>query len=83
MSFFYAAGYFFNNKWSIRIIIATWGIAAFLLQNYYTGDLTSYMTAPNPQPLVKTEKDLYSRGDIHLVTFKNKNADALMSVNLT
>ena len=64
----------------LRLIIVAFSAATFLLQNYYTADLTSYITAPNLQPLIKSANELYSRDDIQLIVFNDKNVDVTISV---
>lgn len=40
------------------------------------------MTAPNPQPLVKSAQDLRDRSDVWIVTDKDRNSEALLLVRL-
>ena len=65
---------------SIRLVFGTVGLATFVLHNYYTSDLTSFMTAPNNQPLIKSIYELSDRPDIRLVLDKNLFLESLFTV---
>lgn len=55
-------------------------MSALVLTIHYTTLLTSYVAAPVPKPLIKSIYELKDRPDISLVTEKNINVDALLSV---
>jgi len=38
------------------------------------------MTAPNPQPLIKSSQDLKDRSDIWIVTDKDRNPEVILLV---
>jgi len=61
-------------------VAGIWGLAVFLLENYYTVLLISYVAAPNPQPMIKTIYELRNRPDLRLVTDKNVNLDLILLV---
>ena len=62
------------------MVAGVWGMAVFLLSNYYTVLLISYVAAPNPQPMIRSIYELSNRPDLHLVTDKNINFDVIISV---
>lgn len=64
----------------IRVVVGTWCLAVFILGNEYTSLMTSFLTAPNPQPLIKSVQELRNRTDLRLVTDKNSNVDTILSV---
>lgn len=79
--FLLAVGWISNRRLSTRIVIGSWSIAAFILGLMYNTELTSFITAPNPQPLINTIYDLRDRyPNLRLVTEKDRNVDALLSV---
>ena len=67
---------------SIILIAGAWVLATFVLQNYYYTLLISYVTSPNPQPLIKSIYDLRYRPELKLVTNKNINTDAILTVHI-
>ena len=69
-----------SKKVPILLIAGAWTLATFVLQNYYTTLLISYVTAPNPQPLITSIYDLRKHPEIQLVTDKNNNIDAIFTV---
>ena len=69
-----------SNKLPVRIVFSAWFIASLIIANYYDSLLTSYMTAPNPQPLLKSIFEIRSRPEIRIVVDKNLNIDILFSV---
>lgn len=78
---FATAGQFLKLKTSSILLVAgSWSLAALILTNYYNTLLISYVSAPNPKPLIKSIRDLRDRPDIFLVTDKNANTDGLLSV---
>lgn len=75
-----AVGHGFSQRLTIRIVIASWSLTALVLINSYNSLLTSFITAPNPQPLIKSIYELRDRPDIRLVTDRNRNAEAVLLV---
>lgn len=53
---------------SFRILAGTWALGCFLLVNYYDSILTSFFTAPNYQPLIKSIYDLPKHPGIKITT---------------
>jgi len=72
----------FNKKLSIRIVIATWGLAGFLLVNYYSSLCISFLTIPITKPLIQSIEELRKHPEIQLVIDKNRNAEAFLLVEL-
>jgi len=68
-----AVGYGFSQRLTIRIVIASWSLTALVLINSYNSLLTSFITAPNPKPLIKSIYELRDRPDIRLVTDKYRS----------
>lgn len=66
---------------ALRIVVSVWSIGSLIIVNHYDSLLTSYMTAPNPQPLVKSIYEIRTRPDLRVVVNKNLNLDILYSVN--
>lgn len=64
------------------LICGVWSIAAFVLINAYNSTFISYLTLPNQKPLIDSIYDLRDRPDIHLVTDRNLNTDAVLSVKI-
>jgi len=50
-----------------RVLIGTWALGCFLLVNYYNSILTSFFTAPNYQPLIKSAYDLPKNPDVKVM----------------
>ena len=80
MKHIYSAGRSFGDTFPNRLMICGIMAGAFILANYYGSILTAYITAPIPQPLIKSIYDLKDRPDIHLITDKNTNVDAIITV---
>ena len=78
--FFSTAGYCSERQFTIRLVVGTWCLAIFVLSNYYCTLLISYVTARNPQPLIRSVQELETRHDIRIVTDKLRNAEDLMLV---
>ncbi len=76
----FLAGYYATKSTPIRIVVGLWGLSVFVLHNYYTGDLTSFITAPNPQPLIKSIYELNNRPDILVVTDSGTNGATVILV---
>ena len=74
------AGYSLLKTRPILIMAGIWGLAVFLLENYYTTLLISYVAAPNPQPMIRSIYELRNRLDLRLVTDKNVNLDLILLV---
>ena len=70
----------FNKRFAIRFVIATWSLCALVLNISYNSLLTSFVTAPNPKPLILSIQELRYRQDVRLVTDKNRNAEAIFLV---
>jgi ionotropic glutamate receptor len=64
----------------VLLLAGAWGLAVFLLTNYYTTLLISFVAAPNHHPLIQSIFDLRNRPDLRLVTDKNINIDIILSV---
>ena len=64
------------------LVAGAWGLAVFLLTNYYITLLISFVAALNIQPLIRSIYELRNRPDLRLVTDKNINIDILLSVFL-
>lgn len=56
-----------NKSFMIHLLAGTWCIATFFLTNLYSLDLTAYVTAPNPQPLLESIYDLPNHPGIQTV----------------
>ena len=74
--------YRFNKKLCIRIVVATWGLAGFLLVNYYNSLCISFLAIPITKPLIESIQELKKRPEIQLVMDKNRNIEALFLVEL-
>ena len=72
------AGARLDRKLAVRLSTGTFLIGMFILTSYYINLMTSFMTAPNPQPLIKSVNDLANRSDLHLVTDKNLNMPGIL-----
>lgn len=77
-----AIAYSFSKRLSIRIVIAIWSLAAFLLINYYNSLCISFLAVPITEPLIQSIHELQNNRhpEIRLVTNKNKNIEALLLV---
>lgn len=62
------------------LIGGVWCFAAFVLVNAYNSTLISQLTLPNQKPLINSIYDLRNRSDIYLVTDRNLNTDAVLTV---
>lgn len=71
------------RKSPILLLFGAWSISAFLLTNFYNSLLISDVTAPKPQPMIRSIYDLSRRDDINLVTDRKANTNAFISVNRT
>lgn len=69
-----------SRKTTILLIAGAWGLAVFILHNYYTTLLISYVTSPTRLPLIKSIYDLRKRPELALVTNQNINIDAMLTV---
>ena len=78
----FLAGYYATKSTPVRIVVGLWGLSVFVLHNYYTGDLTSFITAPNPQPLIKSIYELNDRPDILVVTDSGTNGATVILVTI-
>lgn len=75
------AGLGFNNQKLVnQIVLGTWCLATVVLSIYYTTLMTSFTTAPNAQPLIRSIHELRDRPEIRFVTDKNSNLDIVLSV---
>jgi len=72
--------YRFSKKLAIRVIIATWSLAAFLFTNYYSSLCISFLTIPIKKPLIQSIHELRNHPEIRLVMDKNRNVQALLLV---
>ncbi len=64
------------------LIGVVWCFSSLILVITYTSLLTSYITAPSTQYLIKSVQELVDRPDIWIVTDKNRNSESLMLVSL-
>ena len=64
------------------MVLGGWCLAVFILVNVYDSLLTSYITAPNPRPLIKSIYEIRTRPELRVVVNKNLNIDTLFSVNI-
>lgn len=62
------------------LIGGVWCLGAFILVNAYTSTLISHVALPNQKPLINSIYDLRNRSEIHLVTDRNLNTDAVLTV---
>ena len=62
------------------MIASSWCIASLVIGTYYAADLTSYITVPTYKTLINSINEVPERPDLHLVTNKGGNADAVISV---
>lgn len=76
------AGVLPSKKIPVLFIIGTWCMAVFILSNIYTSLVTSFILAPNPQPLIKSIYELQQRPEVRLVSDYNYNVGALILVIL-
>ena len=67
---------------AIRLVILAWCLAILILLTSYTTLLISVVTAPNPQPLIKSIYELPNRPEILPITDKGRNVAALFLVLL-
>ena len=77
-----AVTYSFSKKLEIRISIAIWSLAAFIIINFYSSLCISFLAVPVTKPLIKSIHELRNNQhpDIRLVTGKNLNIEALLLV---
>lgn len=61
---------------------STWCLASLIIGTYYSADLISFITVPTYKPLINSIHDVVERPELHLVTNKGGNADAVISVVL-
>ena len=80
MRIFTLGGHLHCNSTAVYIVGGVWCLATFVLVNAYNSTLISYVTLPNPQPLINSIFDLRNRSDVYLVTDNNLNTDAVLSV---
>ncbi|XP_059352665.1 glutamate receptor ionotropic, kainate 3-like [Daphnia carinata] len=71
-------GYLYGKFSSLYWVGGTWCIVAFVIVNAYNSTLISHVTLPNAPPLIKSIYDLRNRPDVHFVTDKNANVDAVL-----
>ena len=64
------------------LIGVVWCFSSLILVITYTSLLTSYITAPSTQYLIKSVQELVDRPDMWIVTDKNRNSESLMLVSL-
>ena len=76
-----SGGTIISNNVALRIVVSVWCIGSLIIVNHYDSLLTSYMTAPNPQLLIKSIYEIRTRPDLRVVVNKNLNLDILYSVN--
>ncbi len=76
-----SVGYPLRKTLPILLMAGAWGLASFLMANYYTSLLISYVAAPNPQPLIRSIFELRNRPELNVVTDKNTNIDTTISVH--
>ncbi|KAI9553612.1 hypothetical protein GHT06_021534 [Daphnia sinensis] len=69
----------YGKSLSFYCLGGAWCIATFVIVNAYNSTLISHVTLPNKEPLIKSIFDLRSRPDVHLVTDRNMNTDAVLS----
>lgn len=74
------AGFGFSRNLSIRTLLGAWGLAVFVIGNHYTSLLTAFITAPNPQPLIRSIYELQTRPDLRLVSNADRNTAAVLLV---
>ncbi len=55
-----------NTKLIIRLVAGAWCVATFVLTNIYSNLLISYVTSPNPKPMLSSINDLANRPEIHV-----------------
>ncbi len=77
---FLIAGRSFSTSIPILILTGVWEFTSFLLSNYYTTLLISYVTAPNPQPMIKSIYELQNRPDLRVVIDKGIPSEVVISV---
>ena len=77
----FLAGEIFRIKqMPILMVIGSWSMAAFILTIYYNTLLISFISAPNPKPLINSIYDLQNRSDLFLLTDEVGNTNAIISV---
>lgn len=76
------AGVLPSKQIPVLFIIGAWCLAVFILSNIYISLVTSFILAPNPQPLIKSIYELQQRPEVRLVSDYNYNVGALILVIL-
>ncbi|KAK4013130.1 hypothetical protein OUZ56_025370 [Daphnia magna] len=69
----------YGKSLSFYCLGGAWCIATFVIVNAYNSTLISHVTLPKKEPLIKSIYDLRNRPDVHLVTDRNMNTDAVLS----
>ena len=64
----------------MKLIASSWCLASLIIGTYYAADLTSYITVPTYKSLIHSINEVPDRSDIHFVTNKESNTDAVISV---
>ena len=55
-----------KTKLLIRLVAGAWCVATFVMTNIYSNLLISYVTSPNPKPVLSSINDLANRPEIHV-----------------
>ena len=64
----------------IRLIVAVWCLAAFVLTNSYSTILISYVTSPDWKPLIHSITDIPKIPRLRVVVDEKMGADNILSV---
>ena len=64
----------------IRLIVAVWCLAAFVLTNSYSTILISYVTSPDWKPLIHSITDIPKTPRLRVVVEEKMGADNILSV---
>lgn len=74
------AGCFTTRKLKMRLVGGAWCLVGLVLVTAYCSVITSFITAPNSEPLVETAKDVADRSNVKLVTVKAHAVEFILSV---
>ncbi|EFX78830.1 hypothetical protein DAPPUDRAFT_320132 [Daphnia pulex] len=60
-----------GSRFSFRVLMGAWLLAAMVLVNSYSGTVVSYLTAPKMMPSINTLEDLAASQDVGVIVLDN------------